>query len=60
MEKNDEEKGLLSFFSNKVFLIGLVIIVIISIGFYKKTEEQVKSQQKAYDVNNTLKTSKSD
>lgn len=60
MEKNDEEKGLLSFFSNKVFLIGLVIIVIISIGFYKKTEEQVKSQQKAYDVNNTLKTSKSE
>ena len=50
---NDE--GLMKVFSNKFFLTGLLIVVIISIGFYKRTEEQVKNNDSivsTYDTRN--------
>ncbi len=37
-----DDEGLLKVFSNKIFLTGLIIIAILSIGFYKKTEQEVK------------------
>ena len=40
--KNMDDEGLLKVFSNKIFLTGLIIIAILSIGFYKKTEQEVK------------------
>lgn len=38
-----DDEGLMKVFSNKIFLTGLIIVAILSIGFYKRTEEQVKN-----------------
>lgn len=50
-----DDEGLMKVFSNKVFLLILVIVGILSIGFYKKTEEQVQENSSsitAYKVDN--------
>lgn len=43
---NVDDEGLLKVFSNKIFLTGLVVIAILGIGFYKKTEKKVEENSR--------------
>ncbi len=48
---NKDDDGLLKVFSNKVFLLGLVIVAILVLGSYKKTDEQVRENDGVVTTN---------